>query len=95
MVLQETLRASGVSLDTGFRVEVRAEGLGLRLDQASGDDRVVERDGAPLILMAPEVEEVVGDALIDIVRVGERLELVVRKAAEEPHVWRGRRPVWD
>ena len=65
-VLVQSLQASGISSDEGFRLTKREEGFTLEVDSPAKDDRVIRQGGAIALIVDQDIEDEVGDVLIDV-----------------------------
>lgn len=77
-VLAEGLQASGVEPEKGLRLSEEGSNLTLGLDTPKENDRVVSQDGQSVLIINQELEERVGDALIDIEQTSEGPALIMR-----------------
>ena len=65
-VLVQSLHASGVSPDKGFRLTKQEDRFALEIDSPAKDDRVIEHGGAVALTVGEGIEKEVGDVLIDV-----------------------------
>jgi Fe-S cluster assembly iron-binding protein IscA len=84
-VLLESLQASGASPDQGLRLRVGASGFLLETDQPNEQDRVIQHEGANVVIVDPDIEVAIGDAIIDITDSPEGPELVFRRISRNGH----------
>lgn len=81
-VLHETIRASGVPDGNALRLSTGPEGYALAVDQAGPEDRVILHEEIPVLLIEPEVDVSLGEAIIEVDEgtAGEAAKLVIRHA---------------
>ena len=79
-VLREALNESGVGRDRGLRLTMDIAGWKLELDSPRANDRVIRDQDSVVLIVAPEAEAAVGDAVVDIERHGDA-DLVLRRRA--------------
>ena len=84
-VLLESLQASGISPDQGLRLRVGANGFLLETDQPTQQDRVIQHEGATVLIVDPDIEDAIGDAIIDVADNPEGAELVFRRISMNGH----------
>ena len=78
--LRKLLLASTNDPDTGVRLTVKGPGkTGLVLDREGLDDHVVEHEGSKVLLVAPEVAQLVAGATLDTEDTPEGTKLVMSK----------------
>jgi len=65
-VLVQSLEASGVESDKGFRLTKKEDRFALEIDSPAEDDRVIKHEGAIALMVNQDTEEEVGDVLIDV-----------------------------
>ena len=78
--LYETLIASGLAGVDALRLAGNEDGYALEVDEPSRHDRVIWFHNNPVLVIAPAVEDRLGDAVIDLADSddGDRLILVIR-----------------
>jgi hypothetical protein len=77
--LYETLLESGLAGIDALRLAGDDDGYTLEVDEPSRDDRVIWFRDNPVLVIAPAVEDSLGDAIIDLDSDdGDRLMLVIR-----------------
>jgi hypothetical protein len=64
--LVQSLEASGVESDKGFRLTKKADRFALEIDSPAEDDRVIRHGGSIALMVDQGIEEEVGDVLIDV-----------------------------
>ncbi len=64
--LVQSLEASGVEPDKGFRLTKQEDRFALEIDSPAEEDRVIRHEGAIALIVDQNTEEEVGDALIDV-----------------------------
>lgn len=84
-VLLESLQASGVPSDQGLRLRVSANGFLLETDQPTQQDRVIQHEGAAVVIVDTGIESAIGDAIIDVADSPEGPELVFRRMSRNGH----------
>ena len=84
-VLLGSLQASGISPDQGLRLRVGANGFLLETDQPAQQDRVIQHEGATVLIVDPDIEDAIGDAIIDVADNPEGPELVFRRISMNGH----------
>lgn len=77
-VLDEALRASGVTPDRGLRLVKGSNHYTLDLDHPQENDRVTWYAEAPVLLIDKDLEKNIEDGLIDIKDISGEYELVIR-----------------
>jgi hypothetical protein len=84
-VLLESLQASGVPPDQGLRLRVGASGFLLETDQPTQQDRIIQHEGATIVIVDAGIESAIGDAIIDVADSPEGPELVFRRISRNGH----------
>ncbi len=84
-VLVESLQASGIPPDQGLRLRVGANGFLLETDQPTQQDRVIQHEGAAVVIVDAGIESAIGDAIIDVADSPEGPELVFRRISRNGH----------
>ena len=79
-VLLETMKASGVTEDQGLRLVTNEGRLSLNIDSANSDDRVIEHDGANVLIIEKSVDESLGNILIDVQETPSGPQLVIKES---------------
>jgi hypothetical protein len=79
MVMVESLEASGIGPERGLRLKKDGEELSLQIDSPGSDDRVVWHNGAIALIVDKQLEEAMGDALIDVEDDPEEPYLAIRQ----------------
>ncbi|HEU65684.1 MAG TPA: hypothetical protein ENN57_03340 [Chloroflexi bacterium] len=64
--LVQSLEASGVESEKGFRLTKKEDRFALEIDSPAQDDRVIRHEGAIALIVDQGTEEEVGDVLIDV-----------------------------
>ena len=77
-VLVQSLQASGVSSDEGFRLRKREDGFALEVDSPAENDRVIRQGGAIALIVDQGIEDEVGDVLIDVEERPDGPQLMMR-----------------
>ena len=78
--LKDLLLASTNDPDFGFRLVLKAPGeLGLQLDREGVSDDVVEHEGSKVLLVGPEVAQLVAGATLDTEDTPEGTKLVISR----------------
>jgi hypothetical protein len=83
--LLESLRESGVPPDQGLRLKMEQEGLVLETARPTEQDRVIRHLGSTVIIINEELEEVIGDAIIDVAEKDEGPQLVFQRVSRNGH----------
>lgn len=78
IALVESLRASGVSPDQGFRLRQEENQFSLEIGSPAENDRVIKRDETIMLIVDRGVENQLGDTLIDVEDSPEGPQLVLR-----------------
>jgi hypothetical protein len=76
--LVQSLNASGVSPDKGFRLTKKEDRFALEIDSPAEEDRVIKHEGAIALMVDQGIEEEVGDVLIDVEERPEGPQLMMR-----------------
>ncbi|MFP3880661.1 MAG: hypothetical protein ACLFVA_06885 [Dehalococcoidia bacterium] len=76
--LVQSLEASGVEPQKGFRLTKQEDRFALEIDSPAQDDRVIRHAGAIALIVDQSIEEEVGDAVIDVEDRPEGPELMMR-----------------
>jgi len=63
--LVQSVHASGVGADKGFRLRKQQDKFALEIDSPAENDRVIKHQDAIALIVEQGVEEEVGDVLID------------------------------
>jgi hypothetical protein len=84
-VLLESLQVSGVPPEQGLRLKVGANGFILETDQPNQQDRVIQHEGAAVVIVDPDIEDAVGDVIIDIADSPQGPELAFRQMSMDGH----------
>jgi hypothetical protein len=79
-VLFETLQASGAGSEQGMKLVPTEGGIRLQVSEPDEADRVIRYNEAVVLIVPEEVDEALGDALIDVQdsQDGPRLTIVTR-----------------
>ena len=77
-VLAETVKVGGFGEDQAFRLRSAQQPYTLDVDAAREGDRVIRRDGQPILIVAPEADQVLRHTIIDVEQVDTKPKLVVR-----------------
>lgn len=77
-VLVQSLEASGVKPDKGFRLTRKEDRFALEIDSPAEDDRVINHRGAIALMVDQSTEEEVGDVLIDVEERADGPQLMMR-----------------
>ena len=88
-VLFQTIKESNIPLDKGLRIERFEGGLTLVTDRPSKDDRVIKKGRGIVLIIDKQLEEQVGEALIDISNISNKLKLVIIKSEDSGKVQLG------
>ena len=81
--LVQSLEASGVEPDKGFRLTKQEDRFALEIDSPAEDDRVIRHEGAIALIVDQNTEEEVGDALIDVEDRPDGPQLMMRSKSPE------------
>ena len=76
--LVQSLKASGVEPDKGFRLTKKEDRFALEIDSLAEDDRVIKHEGAIALMVDQGTEEKVGDVLIDVEEGADGPHLMMR-----------------
>ena len=79
-LLLASLKASGVTEDQGLRLVTNEGSLSMEIDSATDADRVIEHDGAKVLIIGKEVDELLGNIHIDIEDTPSGPQLVVKES---------------
>jgi len=84
-VLVQTLKASGVGPEKGFRLAKKEDGFALEIDTPADDDRVIKHEGVIALIVDQGTEGEVSDVLIDVKEGvdGPKLMMVSSKPPQE------------
>lgn len=82
-VILESLQASGIDPDMGLRLMEENGEFSLDIDSVMDDDHVIEYKDCTILIVEKELEEVVGDVLIDITDTPDGAQLTMVKTAKE------------
>lgn len=82
-ILLESLQASGVDPDMGLRLLEEDGEFSLDVDNALYDDRVIQYQDATILIVEKELEDLVGDVLIDVTDTPDGAQLTMIKTAKE------------
>jgi len=77
-VLVQSLHASGVEPDKGFRLTKKEDSFALEIDSPAKDDRVIKHGEAIALMVDQDTEEEVGDVLIDVEKRPDGPQLMMR-----------------
>jgi len=77
-VLVQSLHASGVEPDKGFRLTKKEGSFALEIDSPAEDDRVIKHGEAIALMVDQDTEEEVGDVLIDVEERPDGPQLMMR-----------------
>jgi hypothetical protein len=77
-VLVQSLKASGVGSEKGFRLKEREDEFKLEIDSPADDDRVIRHEGAIVMMVDQGTEEKVGNVLIDVKETTDGRQLMLR-----------------
>lgn len=75
-LLHDNLVNTSVPPETGYRLAESEGGYKLRLDRASTEDRVVERDGHVLFMVERKIDDALESVVLDV-KEGEESRLVL------------------
>lgn len=78
-VLAEALSKSEVDPNEGLRLMPKKQGFTLELDAPRSNDRVISYSGVTVLIVEDCVEDKIGDAMIDLERQADGLDLVIRR----------------
>jgi hypothetical protein len=76
--LVQSLEASGIEPEKGFRLIKREDRFALEIDSPAEEDRVIKHEGSIALLVDQEIEEEVGDVLIDVEERPDGPQLMMR-----------------
>jgi len=76
--LVQSLEASGVEPDKGFRLTKKEDRFALEIDSPAEDDRVIKHGEAIALMVDQGTEEEVGDVLIDVEERADGPQLMMR-----------------
>jgi hypothetical protein len=77
-VLVQSLKASGVGPDKGFRLKEEEDEFRLEIDSPAESDQVIRREGAIVMMVDQGTEEKVGNVLIDVKETTDGRQLMLR-----------------
>ena len=78
-IIYQTIKESGIPKDKGLRITEFKDGLTLVTDRFSKDDHVIKKDKDILIIINKELEEQIGEAIIDINNISDEPKLIIIK----------------
>ena len=78
--LVQSLKASGVEPEKGFRLTKKEDGFALEIDSPAENDRVIKHEGAIALMVDQVTEEEVGDVLIDVEERADGPQLMMRSS---------------
>lgn len=81
--LVQSLRASGVDPDKGFRLRKQEDRFALNIDSPAENDRVIRHQDAIVLIVDQDTEEELGDILIDVEERPDGPQLVMRSKPSE------------
>ena len=76
--LVQSLKASGVEPEKGFRLTKKEDRFALEIDSLAEDDRIIKHEGAIALMVDQGTEEEVGDVLIDVEEGADGPHLMMR-----------------
>lgn len=74
----QSLRASGVGPDKGFRLRKREKRFTLEIDNPAEDDQVIRHEEAIVLILDQDVKEEIGNIVIDVEERPEGPQLIMR-----------------
>lgn len=81
--LVQSVHASGVGPDKGFRLRKREDKFALEIDSPGENDRVIRHEEAIALIVDQGIEEEVGDVLIDVEERPDGPQLTMRSKPSE------------
>ncbi len=82
--LVQSLQASGVDPEQGFRLTRQEDRFALEIDNPGTEDLVIKHEGAIALIVDPDTQDEVGDVLIDVEDRPDGPQLMMRgKASQE------------
>ncbi|MFQ5879594.1 MAG: hypothetical protein ACE5IZ_05425 [Dehalococcoidia bacterium] len=78
-MLLENLRGVPTAPGQALRLKQKDDQFTLELDSPTEDDRVVEHNEQPVIMMDPEVDRLLEDAVIDVQEGPQGASLTIRR----------------
>jgi len=81
--LVQSLEASGVEPEKGFRLTKQEDMYSLEIDAPGAEDVVIRHEGAIALIVDQETEAEVGDVLIDVEDKPEGPQLMMRGKTSE------------
>ena len=82
-IILESLQASGIEPGMGLRLFEEDGEFSLDIDSVMDEDRVIEYKESTILIVEKELEEMVGDVLIDITDTPDGAQLTMVKTAKE------------
>jgi hypothetical protein len=76
--LVQSLEASGVEPEKGFRLTKKEDRFALEIDSPADEDRVIKHEGTIALIVDQRIEEEVGDVLIDVEERPDGPQLMMR-----------------
>lgn len=70
--------------EPGLRLVIQGTQAGLALDYAKEDDQVVEHEGHPVLLVDPQLSQILDGATVDVTDTPEGERLTIRREGPEP-----------
>lgn len=83
MAMGQSLRASSVEADKGFRLTKGEEGFTLEIDNPTEKDQVIKHEETIVLIVDQGVEEEVGNVVIDVEEGQEGPQLMMRSGSSK------------
>ena len=83
LIILESLKETGLSPTEGLRLTFEENRFSLNVDTVTHEDRTISHEGSVVLIIEPGVEEIIGEALIDVEEGPEGPRLLIKRAAQE------------
>ena len=84
-VLVQSLKASGIEPEKGFRLRKKEDGFRLDIDTPTESDQVIRREGAIVMMVDQGTEQQIGhDVLIDVKETTDGRQLMMSRIGTGP-----------
>jgi hypothetical protein len=83
-VLVQSLKASGVEPEKGFRLKRRDDEMRLEIDSPAESDQVIRHEGAIVMMVDQGTEQQLGNVLIDVKETTDGRQLMMSRIGIKP-----------
>jgi len=83
-VLVQSLKASGIEPEKGFRLRKKEDGFRLDIDSPAESDQVIRHEGAIVMMVDQGTEQQIGHVLIDVKETTDGRQLMMSKIGTRP-----------